>query len=421
MTHETRGHGRAQVRDHGRNGDVHDGDVEQRHEHAERDRRQDPPLARMALVELAGHRLGGRLPEITSWRRPFVRLQVVRVVAGIGGLRTTPHAGGDQGDESLFECRRYRREPGGDVARVEQAPARAPARRPAPAPRARPAPAAGAPRRGRRRPPASRRAATTTAVVSPTISSARPAATTRPALRTTRRSHCSASSMACVVASTPAPPSAAPRMVSQSLARPSGSTPDVGSSSTSSSGSWARAAAKASRRRSPSGRSRTRVASRSARSGSSVATAWRPKASREKARFSRHGEVFPEAEPLGHVAQAPARLAVGRCAEQAHRPRARRQQAEQQADQGRLAGAVGAQQADDLAGQHGEVDVVDGREGAEPARGGRRLGERGGGRHDAASTAFAGERAASAATTTASARSGASSTASAGSEPSADQ
>ena len=63
-----------------------------------------------------------------------------------------------------------------------------------------------------------------------------PAGTTRPPALTTRRSHSCASSMWCVVTSTPAPDSAASRIVSHGRVRASGSTPDVGSSRTSRSG-----------------------------------------------------------------------------------------------------------------------------------------------------------------------------------------
>ena len=75
-----------------------------------------------------------------------------------------------------------------------------------------------------------------------------PAGTTRPPALTTRRSHSCASSMWCVVTSTPAPDSAASRIVSHGRVRASGSTPDVGSSRTSRSGRWASACANASRR-----------------------------------------------------------------------------------------------------------------------------------------------------------------------------
>ena len=46
--------------------------------------------------------------------------------------------------------------------------------------------------------------------------------------------------------------------------------------------------------------------------------------------------------------------------EQAHRPRARVGEAEQRADHRRLAGAVGAEEAEGAAARHVQVDAVDG-------------------------------------------------------------
>ena len=81
------------------------------------------------------------------------------------------------------------------------------------------------------------------------------------------------------------------------------------------------------------------------------------------------GEVLPEAEPLRHVAEPPAGRAGGRAAEQQDPPGRRPQQAEEQPDEGGLAGAVGAEEADHLAGSHLEVHAGDGGEGAEAAHG----------------------------------------------------
>ena len=89
------------------------------------------------------------------------------------------------------------------------------------------------------------------------IPAAVPVATTFPPAITTRRSHCSASSMLWVVTSAPAPSLAACRICSHSRALPSGPTPEVGSSRISSSGRWERATANATWRCAPSGRPAT--------------------------------------------------------------------------------------------------------------------------------------------------------------------
>ena len=80
---------------------------------------------------------------------------------------------------------------------------------------------------------------------SPMIPAAVPLATTFPPAITTRRSHCSASSMLWVVTSTPAPLLATCRISFHSRALLSGPTPEVGSSSIRSSGWWERATANA--------------------------------------------------------------------------------------------------------------------------------------------------------------------------------
>ena len=60
--------------------------------------------------------------------------------------------------------------------------------------------------------------------------------------------------------------------------------------------------------------------------------------------------------------------AIARCGlepEHAHRAGVGRRQAEQHVDRGGLAGAVGAEEGDDLAGRDGQVDAVDGTHAAE--------------------------------------------------------
>jgi hypothetical protein len=70
-----------------------------------------------------------------------------------------------------------------------------------------------------------------------------------------------------------------------------------------------------------------------------------------------------------NVAEAGPGAARGRLAEQPQLAGGRGQQPEQQPDQGGLAGAVGADQADDLAGGDVEVDAVDRQQLAEPPAG----------------------------------------------------
>ncbi len=81
-------------------------------------------------------------------------------------------------------------------------------------------------------------------------------------------------------------------------------------------------------------------------------------------------QLAVERELLRHVADALARRGARRAqvdAGDAQRAAGRRQQAAEHAEGGRLAGAVGAEQAEDLAGLDLEADVVDGGEGAELA------------------------------------------------------
>ena len=74
------------------------------------------------------------------------------------------------------------------------------------------------------------------------------------------------------------------------------------------------------------------------------------------------GEVRPQRHLAGHVGQAavqPLHVAPGIAAEQPRHAGVGAQQAEQDADRGRLAGAVRAEQAVDLAGPHLEVEAVE--------------------------------------------------------------
>ena len=88
------------------------------------------------------------------------------------------------------------------------------------------------------------------------------------------------------------------------------------------------------------------------------------------------GEVLPEAEALGDVPEPRARLARGRAAEQLDAAGGGPQEAEQQPDERRLAGAVRAQQTDDLAGTHLEIHAGDRGEGPEAEHGSAGCGER---------------------------------------------
>ncbi len=88
-------------------------------------------------------------------------------------------------------------------------------------------------------------------------------------------------------------------------------------------------------------------------------------------RFCSHRQLAVEREALRHVADAPARLEVVRldlAAEQPGLPLARRQEPGQHLHRRRLAAAVRAEEAEDLAAADAERGVVDGREVAEPHR-----------------------------------------------------
>ena len=189
---------------------------------------------------------------------------------------------------------------------------------------------------------------TSATVRSPMIPAAVPLATTLPAAITTRRSHCSASSMLWVVTSTPAPLGLRTcRISSHSRARPSGPTPEVGSSSIRSSGWWDRATANATWRCAPSGSPPTSSCCH-AEMPSGTGAPERRNAAAVKAPVLGHGEAGVQAEGLRDVADPPSGGDGGRVTEEPDNAVAGPQQAEQQADEGGLAGAVRPEQADDL-------------------------------------------------------------------------
>src|SRR5689334_13244130 len=83
------------------------------------------------------------------------------------------------------------------------------------------------------------------------------------------------------------------------------------------------------------------------------------------------GEILVERELLTHVADAaldPLALGVDIVAGDARRSRRRREEAGEYPDRGRLAGAVGAKEAEHLAGGDVEGDVIDGGEVAKATR-----------------------------------------------------
>ena len=90
----------------------------------------------------------------------------------------------------------------------------------------------------------------------------------------------------------------------------------------------------------------------------------------KKRRFSSTREIAVEREFLRHVADALRARASGSLrhvdAGDQHARRPRAQQAAEDADDGRFAGAVGAEEAHDLAAPDAKADVVHGGEAAEP-------------------------------------------------------
>ena len=219
-----------------------------------------------------------------------------------------------------------------------------------------------------------RPARTATAVPSPTMLASVPSATTRPAAMSTRRSHSPASSRWWVVTSTPAPPAAARWMVSHSAARAPRPTPDVGSSRTSRSGCVGQGRGE---REAPAQPER-QVPHERRRGAGEVGLQLRRRGAERlggEGEVLGHGQVLPEArDPGGRsrgVRASPVRAAgrtAGRC------PDGRVEEAEQQPDEGGLAGAVGAEQPDHLAGAHLEVHAGDRRERPEAAH--RAFGQR---------------------------------------------
>ena len=168
-------------------------------------------------------------------------------------------------------------------------------------------------------------------------------------------------------------------MRSQNCRRDSGSTPPVGSSRNTMGGWWRMAQPSASRWRQPPARSRVRVCSRPSRPAISRTNARRSLEgvavavldAAEEPDVLIDGQRLVEREALRHVADAALDcLGIARDVDAADDGRAggRPQQTAQHADGGRLAGAVGAEKAEDLAGFDVERQLIDGRERAEPAR-----------------------------------------------------
>ena len=165
-------------------------------------------------------------------------------------------------------------------------------------------------------------------------------------------------------------------MSRQKSRREIGSTPLVGSSRKTTRGSWRTAQARARRCFQPPGSSpvsRSSLPSRPAmRSAQRLALAGRrpPQAvdAAEEAQVLGDGEVVVEAEALAHVPDPPLHaLGVLRDVHAEHEAGAggRPEQPAQHADRRGLAGAVRAEEAEDLALVHGERDPVHGLEGPE--------------------------------------------------------
>ena len=201
---------------------------------------------------------------------------------------------------------------------------------------------------------------------SPTMPARVPSATTRPAAMSDEAVALPASSRWWVVTSTPAPPRG--RVVDGVPERARGRRVDAGGGLVEDEqlgrvGEGRREGeAAAQPERQVAHQRAAQAAARSAR-----ARAARAEGPRRERQVLGHAEVLPEAEALRDVAEPPPRRARGRAAEQPDRARRGPEQAEQQPDEGGLAGAVGAEQADHLAGAHLEVDAGDGGERAEAA------------------------------------------------------
>ncbi len=93
------------------------------------------------------------------------------------------------------------------------------------------------------------------------------------------------------------------------------------------------------------------------------------------------GEAVPERDPAGQIADAPTdlhRIALDVATQDRGTPRGRVEESEQQSDGGRLAGAVGAEEAEDLALVDRDVEIDEGRSAttARPRRRRSRAGRR---------------------------------------------
>ena len=200
-------------------------------------------------------------------------------------------------------------------------------------------------------------------------SSIGPAATMRPLAMMTTSSHTSSTrSSWWLEKMTPTPAAARSRTTSVIVAMPIGSRPLNGSSRTSSSGSWASATASWTRCWLPCDSS----------SSFDLARSPRPIRSSQRARRGRRvlrlhpvllGEVRElledphprvQAALLGHVAEPQPRLAADDRAVPADLAAVRPGQAEDAAHRRRLAGAVGAEEADDAAGRGLERRAIEG-------------------------------------------------------------
>ena len=197
----------------------------------------------------------------------------------------------------------------------------------------------------------------------PALTSAvEPSATTRPpATTTTRSATASASSRWWVAKTTVCPRSASPRIVVQKPRRPSTSMADVGSSRRSRGGAPARASASSTRCRWPPDRAPTSRPS----SPSMPAVATRSSSGHDCGKLRPHqvqhladARLGRQPAVLQHRADAARPDGVARTpAEHADRPGRGVEQPEDGVDDGGLAGPVGAEQGDGLAGRDDQVEV----------------------------------------------------------------
>ncbi len=230
-----------------------------------------------------------------------------------------------------------------------------------------------------RRPSARRLASSLSMPISMTVfancalsSAAVSLATMRPRSTTAMRSASrSASSRYCVVSSTVAPSATSSRITAHSSVRLWMSRPVVGSSRNRTGGRWTSAAATSRRRRIPpekvrTGRSAADVsAKRSSSSAARGATcgAWHLRQAADEREVLAAGEVDVDGRALPRQADLEARLGGLVDHVVAHHlgaPAVGPQDGGQDAHGGRLAGAVGPEQAEDRAGRHLEVDAAQG-------------------------------------------------------------